>query len=131
MCSAYSSTHDIEVPETTEEKRKTVLKHKQSMDKNANNKDLKEMSLQPLLRSSYKIAAQVMTSDAKNIENVKIHIKYLNELHKIDQLHKKISNNDNDKPIWLSQCNNLNLLYCLPSDILRNRNVRKFWDGNG
>ena len=68
-----------------------MLKHKQSMDKNANNKDLKETCLQPLLRSSYKLAAQVMTSDANNIENVKIHIKQcLNELHKIDQLHKKI-----------------------------------------
>jgi len=89
-----------------------VLKHKQSMDKNANDKDLKETNLQPLLRSSYKLAAQVMTSDANNVENVKIHIKqHLNELHKIDQLHKKFSNNDNDKPIWSSQHNNLNLLY--------------------
>ena len=132
MCSAYLSMCDVEAPETTEKKRKAVQKHKQSMDKNTNNKDLKEIHLQPLLRSSYKIAAQVMTSDANNIENVKIHIKqHLNELHKIDQLHKKISNNDNDKPIWLSQHNNLNLLYCLPSDILRNGNVRNFWDGNG
>ena len=70
------------------------------MDKNTNNKDLKETHLQPLLRSSYKLSAQVMTSDANDIENVKIHIKqYLNELCKIDQLHKKISNNENDKPI--------------------------------
>ena len=77
----------------TEEKRKAVLKHKQSMDKNTNNKDLKETHLQPLLRSSYKLAAQVMTSDANNIENVKIHIKQcLNELHKIDQWHKNKNN---------------------------------------
>ena len=90
------------------------------------------MCLQLLLRFSCKLAAQVITSNANNIENAKIHInQFLNELHKIDQLHKSISNNDNNKPIWLSQYNNLNLLYYLPLSILRNGNVRNFWNRNG
>ena len=90
------------------------------------------MHLQPLLRSSYELAAQVMTSDANNIENERIHIKqHLNELHKIDPFHNKISDTENDKLIWSSQHDNLNLLCGLPSDIRRNGNVRNFWDGNG
>ena len=55
------------------------------MDENTSNKDLREIHLELLLRSPYKLSAQVMTSNANNIENVKIHIKqYLNELRKID-----------------------------------------------
>ena len=96
-----------------------------NLDKKFNDKDLKETPLQPLLRSSCKLAAQVMTSDASYIENDKIHIiQHLNELRKIDQLYKKISNDENDKPIWLSQRDNLNLLCSLPSDVRRNGNVR-------
>ena len=88
--------------------------------------------MQPLLRSSYKLTAQVMSSNANNIKIVKIHIKqHWNELHKIDQSHRKISNDENNKPICLSQHNNLNLLCSLPSDIRRNEKVRNFWDGNG
>ena len=91
-CSACLSTRNVEVPETTLEKRKAAQKHKQSVDKNIN-EDPKEMHLQPFIRSSCKLAAQVMTSEANNIENARIHIKQcLNELHKTDQLHEKISN---------------------------------------
>ena len=44
-------------------------------------------------------------------------------------MYKKITNNDNKIPMWLSQCNNLNLLYCLPRDMIRNGNVGNYWDG--
>ena len=54
----------------------------------------------------------------------------MNELHKIDQLHETISNDENDKLIWSSQHKNLNFLHSLPSDVRRNGNVRNFWGVN-
>ena len=72
-----------------------------------------------------------MTSDESNIHNIKIHIKqYLNELHYADKLSKKFTNSEKEKPIWLVQYNNVNLLYGLLLDILRNGNPSNFWNGN-
>ena len=45
ICSAYLSMCNVEVSEKTMEKRKDMLKYKQSMNKNANNKDLNEICL--------------------------------------------------------------------------------------
>ena len=51
-----------------------------------------------------------MTSNEDNVDNVKIHIKQcLNELNYIDELIKKATNNDNMKPMCVSQYNNMNV----------------------
>ena len=128
MCTAHLNMHNIEVPNNLNNQRIAVLNHKESLSRNSNNH--KNIKFESLIRSSYMLAAQIMTSDEKNAENIKIYIKlYLNELHAKDILYKKITNNDNKIPMWLSQYNNLNLLYCLPRDMIRNGNVGNYWDG--
>ena len=76
------------------------------------------------------LAAQIMTLDKTNVENIKICTKlHLNKLHSKDLLYKKITIYDKKIPMWLSQHNNLNLLHSLPTDLIRNGNVGDYWDG--
>ena len=60
-----------------------------------NSKKLKKNKFEPLIRASHTLAAQIMTSDENNAENMKIHIKLcLNELHTMDLLCKKTTNDE-------------------------------------
>ena len=61
MCSAYLKSCNIEVPVKLDDKRIAVENHKKSML--SNSKDLKKIKLEPLIRSSYELAAQAMTSN--------------------------------------------------------------------
>ena len=77
MCTAHLNMCNIEVPNDLNNQRIAVLNHKESLSRNSNN--LKNIKFEPLIRSSYMLAAQIMTSDEKNAENIKIYIKlYLN-----------------------------------------------------
>ena len=50
-----------------------------------------------------------MASKGKNLKNCKMHVKqYLNELHTI-YLQIKRRESKNNKPTWLSQCNNMDI----------------------
>ena len=72
---------------------------------------IKEIKIHPIIITSYKLAAQLMAPKEKNIEHVKIHHKQcLNELHEIDKTSKLLSNETKKKPMWLSQCNNVNVM---------------------
>ena len=75
--------HNIEVPDDLNNERISVLNHKESMSKNSNN--LKNIKFEPFACSSCILAAQIMTSDEKNAENIINHTKsYLNESQTID-----------------------------------------------
>ena len=51
-----------------------------------------------------------MTLNQQNTNNIKIYIKqYLNKLYEVDKLIKLITNDNTNEPIWLSQCNNVNV----------------------
>ena len=97
------------IPRKLIEKRDAVLEHRNKLE---NNRDLlKNENVEPIVRSSYKVAAQIMTSIEDNICNVKIHIKqHLNELKRIDELIKVTTNDKTSNTIRLSQCNNMDLL---------------------
>ena len=57
-----------------------------------------------------------MTSSDINVMKSSIHIKqYLNEFNKIDKTIKKVINDKNDNPRWLSQYNHVNV-----EDIINN-----------
>ena len=127
MRTAHLTMHNIMVPDDLNNQRIAALNHKESMLRNSNN--LKNIKFEPLICSSCMLAAQIKTSDKKNAENIKIYTKlHLNELCAIDFLCKKITNYDKKIPMWLSQYKNLNLLCCLPRDIISNGNAGNYWD---
>ena len=71
---------------------------------------LKEFKVEPIVRTTCMLVAQLMTYNEKNIKNLEIYCKqYLNELHQIDQKIKIMSNETDKKPIWMTQYNNLNV----------------------
>jgi len=71
---------------------------------------LKNEKVQPILHTSYKLAAQLLTSNEENIDNIKMDIKqYRNKLYEIDKIIKMLTNEQNSKPICLSQYNNVNI----------------------
>ena len=128
MCTEHLNVHNIEVTDETKEQRKAALNHKELMLRNS--KNLKNKKFEPLIPSSHTLAAQIITLDEKNTENVKIHAKlHLNTLNTVNLLHKKTTNDETKIPTWLGQCDNINLLYCSPSDMIRNGNVGNCWDG--
>ena len=101
MCTAHLNVRDIEMPKNLNNQRKAVLNHKESMSRYSN--ILKTIKFEPLIRSSYMLAAQIMTADKSNVENIKNYTKLcLNELRSKDLLHKKITNYDKKIPTWLS-----------------------------
>ena len=109
MCIAYLKLHNIDVPDKIADKRKAVTKHQQSMK--CKSSKIKEMKINPIIISSYELAAQLMGSKQKNTEHVKMHYKqYLIELHEIDKIAKQLSNDTSKKPVWLSQHNNVNVM---------------------
>ena len=88
MCSACLKLHDINVPDKLADERAAVKSHKESMSKRT--KYSKKITLKPLLLSSFRLAAQTMTSNESSIDNIKIHIKQcLNSLNHADKLSKK------------------------------------------
>ena len=117
---AYLNLHNLDILDKLKYKRAAIKLHKESMSNKT--KYLKKITLELLLQSSFKLAMQIMTLNESNIDNIKIYIKeYLNELHHADKLTKKFINSEKEKPIWLAQYNNFNLLYSLVMDILRNK----------
>ena len=56
-------------------------------------KNVRKVKVEPIIRSSHKMITQLMTSNEKNIDDCKTHIKqYVNELNTIDTLIKSITN---------------------------------------
>ena len=110
---------NIEVPDDLNNQRIATLNQKESMLRNFNN--FKNIKFEPAICSSCILAAQIMTSDKKNADNIKIYTKlYLNELHAMDFLHKKLKNYNKKISAWLNECNNLNLPHCFLRDKIRN-----------
>ena len=96
MCVAYLKLHNIEISRKLADKRYVARSHEESTLNKS--KRLKKISLKILLQSSFKLVAQIMTSNDNNTDNLKIHIKYyLNELNRADNLFKKIENSKKDK----------------------------------
>ena len=88
MCSIYLKLCNQHIPSTLTEKRKAVHEHKQSMINKS--RELKEFKVEPLVRTTYALIAQIMTSNEDNIGNLNIHYKqYMNELNRVDQTLKK------------------------------------------
>ena len=59
-----------------------------------------------------------------------MHIKrYLNKLYQINKIIKILTNEQNSKPIWLSQYNNINIEN-LFQDLANNSCLRYQWEGN-
>ena len=60
-------------------KREVVSKQKNQMT--TNSKNVRKVKIEPIIRSSYKMTDQLMTSNENNIDDCKIHMKQcLNEL---------------------------------------------------
>ena len=79
--------YNIQIPGKSPRKRDTATSCKEFMLNRV--KRSKKIILKPLLVSSFKFAAKIMTSDESNVDNAKIHIKqHLNELHHADKLFK-------------------------------------------
>ena len=70
----------------------------------AKSRKIKEVKVEPIVRTSCVLAAQLMTSNENNIGNLETYYKQnLNELHHIDQLSKTLSNEINKKPVLMTQ----------------------------
>ena len=128
MCTMYLKLYNQHIPSTLPKKKKAVHEHKQSMINKSS--ELKEFKVEPLVRTTYALIAQIMTSNEDNIGNLNIHYKqHMNELNRVDQTLKIISNETGKKPIWLSQYNNLNVPILFKNN-KRGGNVGNYWDGN-
>ena len=128
MCTTHLKLCNQHIPSTLPEKKKAVHEHKQSMINKSS--ELKEFKVEPLVRTTYALIAQIMTSNEDNIGNLNIHYKqYMNELNRVDQTLKIISNETGKKPIWLSQHNDLNVPILFKNN-KRGGNVGNYWDGN-
>ena len=64
---------DVSIPSKLNEKRKAVSDHWQSM--NSKFKNVKEIKVELIVRTSHKLVAQLMVSNEKNIEIIKTHCK--------------------------------------------------------
>ena len=96
MCTAYLNLYNLNVPDKLADKRVAIKSHKEFMPNRT--KCSKQIRLKPLLQSLFKLAAQIMTLNESNIDNIKIYIKqYLNKLHHANKLSKKLTNSKKEK----------------------------------
>ena len=108
VCTACLNLFNLEVPKNLKDKQKAVEDHRLSMEEHTD--ELANVKVLPIIFHSFKLVAQLMTSNETNSNNCKIHVKqFLNKLHGIDLL---IKNDEikNNKPTWLYQYNNMNIL---------------------
>ena len=83
MRAIYLKLHNEPILNALAEKKKSVYAHKKSMI--SKSKKLKELKVEPIVRITCVLVAQIMTSNDKNIDNLEIYCKQcLNELHHID-----------------------------------------------
>ena len=73
MCSAYLKSHNENIPASIAEKSEAVSKHKNSMTMNS--KNVRKVKVDPVIRSSHTMNAQLMTSNENNVDNFKTHMK--------------------------------------------------------
>ena len=64
MCSARLKLHNENIPASIVEEHEAVSKHKNSMTMNS--KNVRKVKVEPIIRSSHKNTAQLMTSNEKN-----------------------------------------------------------------
>ena len=99
--------HNMEVSEGLKEIRKTFLEKKQETKGKA--EAFADVKAQPIVCSVCKKIVNMMTSTNENLSKTHIHMKQcLNEFNTIDMLIKKVTNDVNDIPEWLSQHDHLN-----------------------
>ena len=90
------------------EKRSAVAAHRELMKELLH--ELQHANTQSCACSRHTLVAHVMTSDYTNVDDLKTHTKqHLNAFHSIYKLMKKVTNDDNETPRWLSQHNHSNL----------------------
>ena len=65
---AHLKSHNANIPNKLDNNKKGVSDHKQSMNSKSKKKEIK---VELIIRTSYKLAAQLMASNEKNIENTK------------------------------------------------------------
>ena len=88
------------------------------------------MEVQPDVCSRHKFLAHVMTLDHTKADHLKNHSKLrLNRFHSVEKWTKKVTNDINEIPRWLSQHNHLNLDGII-DDINILGLVRFMWEGN-
>ena len=73
MCLAYLKLHNEHIPASVAEKREAVSKHKNAMTMHS--KNVQKVKVQPIVRSSHKITAILMTSNENNVDDCKTHMK--------------------------------------------------------
>ena len=83
----YLNLFNLEVPKNLKDKQKAVEDHRLSMEEHTD--ELANVKVLPIIFHSFKLVAQLMTSNETNSNNCKIHVKqFLNKLHGIDLLIK-------------------------------------------
>ena len=128
MCLIYLKLCNKPIPSKIDEKRKSASEHKKSII--AKSRKIKEVKVELIVRTSHALAAQLMASNEKNIGNLEIYYEQcLNELHHVDQLSKILSVEIDKKPMWFTQCNNLNIPI-LFKNIKRVGFLGHIWNGN-
>ena len=65
MCTTYLKLHNQPIPAKLDEKRKAVLQHKDSLS--TKSMIINDLKVEPLVRTSYVLVAQLMTSNEENI----------------------------------------------------------------
>ena len=128
MCKTYLLLRNLEVPDNIKEKREAVKQHMLSMKNNAI--EFNNISIQPLICSFHKLVSNIMTASDSRKSKLRIHYKqYLNALHKIDVLIKKLTNDKSDNHKCITMYNNLNIP-CVINDIDERGPITLQWEAN-